>query len=88
MSALLLAAGIAVGTSVALLSLAYVAALSAYRGQALQDEELIRVWTRSPTRAQPIAAPSRRPALPAACAVIGNVAAKPRRPRPQKRAAR
>jgi hypothetical protein len=96
MSDLLIAAAIAVGTSVALLSLAYLAALSAHRGQALQDEELARIWTRAPARARPIAAgvvvraaPQRRPLVPTACAAPGNAVARPPRRRPaHKRATR
>ncbi|HEY1797195.1 MAG TPA: hypothetical protein VGG57_13880 [Stellaceae bacterium] len=94
MSSLLIAAGIAVGTPVALLSLAYFAALSAYRAQALQDEELARVWNRVPARARPAAgvvtpaASRRRPPLPATCVVVGNAAAQPRRQRAPRRAAR
>jgi hypothetical protein len=77
MSALLIAASIAVGTTFALLSLAYLAAASAYRGQALQDEEAAKLWTRVRKQPQPIApavvalSPRRRAPVPASCSAIG-----------------
>jgi hypothetical protein len=64
MSPLLVAAAIAVATPVALLSLAYLAAASAYRRQALQDEEAARLWNRPPVRHRPIAAAVAIPSPP------------------------
>jgi hypothetical protein len=96
MSPLLIAAGIAVGTPVVLLSLAYLAALSAYRRQALQEEEDARLWARAPVRAGAIAAatvirttPQRRTPVPATCSALPKPAAQPRTRRLSKgRAAR
>lgn len=90
MSVILVTAGIAAGTPIALLSLACLAALSAYRRQAAQDREEARVWARPPARpanAGPVLRPlpPRRPPVPAACAVIPKP---PRRiPAPAKRRA-
>jgi len=78
MSAILITACVAVGTPFALLSLAYFAASSAYRQQALLDEDAAKLWTRAPARAHPIAsavivrpAPRRRARVTASCTVIG-----------------
>jgi hypothetical protein len=96
MSILLITAGIAVGTPAVLLSLAYLAALSAYSRQALQDEEDARLWARAPVRPHPLpaavvirAAPRRRRLPPAACSVLPKAAANPRpRGQPKNRATR
>lgn len=74
---LLIAASVAVGIPFTLLSLAYLAAASAYRRQALHDEEAAKLWARAPRRPQPIAPavvtppPRRRAPVRASCTVIG-----------------
>lgn len=96
MSTLLITAQLAAGTPIALLSLAYLAALSAYRRQALQDEEDARLWTRPSARPHPVAAavviraaPRDRRLPPAACFVLPKAAANPRpRRQPKNRATR
>jgi hypothetical protein len=76
MSTFLIAAVVAVGTTVTLLSLAYLATASAYRGQALQDEEAAKLWALAPRRPQPIAPvvvirrPRRRTPVAASCIAI------------------
>jgi hypothetical protein len=86
MSTLFIAAGVAVGTPLALLSLACLAAASAYRQQALHDAEAAKLWARSPTQGQPIApvtvmrpTPRRRARVPASCTIVGKGSDRPRR---------
>jgi hypothetical protein len=80
MSATLIALAVAGGTPLLLVALAYAAALSAHRQQALQDEEFAKLWTRAPARTRPPipalpvpamialrSAASRRMTLPPAC---------------------
>jgi hypothetical protein len=50
MSATLIALAVAGGTPLLFVALAYAAALSAHRQQALQDEELAKLWLRPPAR--------------------------------------
>jgi hypothetical protein len=96
MSLIFVAAGIAAGSPLALLSLAYLAAAAAYRQQALQDQESARLWNRPPARRQPIApalvvypTPRRRAPVLATCSTLPKGAANPRASRDtKKRAAR
>lgn len=88
-------AGIAAGSPLTLLWVAYLAAASAYRQQALQDEESARLWNRRPpARRQPIApaivvrpAPRRQAPVLATCSVLPKGTAKPRPSRDTKKRA-